>query len=50
MLGNGVIALEDSLTLLPWHLSVNLGTEDTSAVNTLALSPEGRAKSIGEML
>ena len=24
----GAIALGDSLTLLPWHLGVNLGTED----------------------
>ena len=32
MLGNGVIVLGDNLALLPWHLRVNLGTEDTSAL------------------
>ena len=30
MLGNGAIALGDSLALLPWHLGVNLDVRDTS--------------------
>ena len=30
MMENGAIALGDSLTLLLWHLRVNLVTEDTS--------------------
>ena len=29
-MGNGVVALGDSLTPLSWHLRTNLGTEDTS--------------------
>ena len=29
MLGNGAMALGNSLALRPWHLRVNLGTEDT---------------------
>ena len=30
MTGNGAIALEDSLALLPWHLRVNLDVKETN--------------------
>ena len=44
-MGNEGIALGDSLSPVPWHVRVNLGTEDTSS----ALSPEGRANSLEDM-
>ena len=32
MMGNGIIALEGSLTLLPWPLTVNIDVKDTSVL------------------
>ena len=43
MTGNGVIALGDSLALVPWYLRVNLGTDDTSV---LVPSPEEALKKV----
>ena len=44
---NRTIALGNNFALLPWHVRVYLGTEDTIVIKTLATE---RVKSLEKML
>ena len=43
MMGNGAIALGDSLAPLPWHVRLNLGTEDQYCTSVLVHPRQGEA-------